>query len=65
MDGPELEPLVGLHMDCVIFVAQLFGGNAFLQRLGLSRGSVLVRAANVQRPSISRSWALLSACGQK
>lgn len=50
----NLEPVVHFLMDLVVFGAKLLGSQFLLQRLGLRRGAILVRPANVKRlPSAS------------
>lgn len=53
-DGPDFKPLVRIRMDFVVFVAELTGGDAFLQRLCLGGGAVLVCSTDIQRPSVPR-----------
>lgn len=45
----DLEPVVDLLVDRVVLVADLLAGGALLERLGLSRGAVLVGAADEDR----------------
>lgn len=55
-DQPDIEPLVCICVDGVVFTAELFRRNTLLQRLGLSCGPVFVRATDVQRSPVSRPW---------
>jgi hypothetical protein len=44
----NLEPLVDFLMDLIVLGAQLLGRYLLLQRLGLRRGTVFVRSADVE-----------------
>lgn len=43
IDSRDLEPVVRRPVKDVIFIAEFLAGDAFLQRLGLGRGPVLIR----------------------
>ena len=68
----DVEPLVDLGVQLVVFVAELFWGALLLYRLGLGRGSVLVGAADEQSrksagfavpgATLSASWSRCFSC---
>jgi hypothetical protein len=52
---PDLEPFIRLLVQDVILVTQLPWANALLQSLSFGGRTVLVGAAHIQRPAISRT----------
>ena len=51
----DVEPLVDLRVEFVVFVADLFGCHSLLQGLGFRRGAILISATDVQNIVISQS----------
>lgn len=50
---PQFKPLVRLDMQRIVLVTQLSWCNTLLQRLGLRRCAVLVRATDIKSVAIS------------
>ena len=51
----DVEPLVDLCVEFVVFVADLFGRHSLLQGLGFRRGAVLIGATDVQNIVVSQT----------
>ena len=60
MDARELEPVVGLHMQRVVLVAQFLRTNSLFESLSLCCSSVLVCATYVEGSPVPRTWAEFS-----
>lgn len=53
---PNFEPLVGLLVDNVVFIAELLRRDALFQGLRLCRSPILVRSANIESSEVTCSY---------